>query len=213
MKLHTPTASVRAVFDAALSIHQRLLRGESLDFAQEHTHLLGLLQAIDEPPAGSLATGVDQPVGLVGSARYALTCWIDELFILESAWATQWNERKMEVSLYARNDRAWLFWQQAQVVLQGDDLDLLLVYYWCVMLGFAGDYRDKPTVLQAWAEDARRRLNILSITEPKLMNWGQLTSVAPLQGMFQLQRAILVNLVGWLTILPMLAAVVTLRYR
>ena len=44
--------------------------------------------------------------------RYAMVCWIDELFILNSVWGTQWNEQKLEVDLFGTNDRAWKFWEK-----------------------------------------------------------------------------------------------------
>jgi type IV/VI secretion system ImpK/VasF family protein len=229
MTLRTPSAAVRAVFEAALSIHHRLSRGESLDLADEHTRLLGLLRAIEEEPAtgavpagavpagavpaGAVPAESGQADGLVGSARYALCCWVDELLILESPWATAWNERKLEVALYASNDRAWRFWQQAQWVLRGHDLNLLLVYYWCVMLGFAGDYRDKPGQILAWVEQARVRLNVNSATGPWPTIATQVNQAPPLRGMDQLQRAVMANVLGWSVILPLLTILIALRYR
>src|SRR6185295_12479337 len=56
------------------------------------------------------ATGAQ--VGFLG-IRYALACWLDDIFILDSIWREQWNANKMEYALYKLNKRATEFWDQA----------------------------------------------------------------------------------------------------
>ena len=92
-------------------------------------------------------------------ARYALTCWLDEIFIADSAYSEQWNERKLEVALYGgSSDRAWRFWEQAHLAEKRPGSDALEVYYWCAMLGFRGEFVDKPEKLQSWVEGIRDRI-------------------------------------------------------
>src|SRR5205807_5159764 len=74
--------------------------------------------------------------------RYALACWLDEFFILNTPWEKKWNERKLEVELYGTNDRAWKFWRQAELALALPQDDAVEAFFLCVMLGFRGQYRD-----------------------------------------------------------------------
>ncbi|MBX7104887.1 MAG: DotU family type IV/VI secretion system protein, partial [Gemmataceae bacterium] len=68
-------------------------------------------------------------------ARYALTCWLDEIFIADSPYADDWNERKLEVAIYGgSSDRAWKFWEQARLAEKRAGTDALEIFYWCVML-------------------------------------------------------------------------------
>ena len=90
--------------------------------------------------------------------RYALVCWLDELFVLDPPGGRSWNEQKLEVALFGTNDRAWKFWEKARLRLTRSETDVLEVYYLCVMLGFRGELRDDPERLQAWAAVARGQI-------------------------------------------------------
>src|SRR6266852_5305509 len=78
---------------------------------------LRLKERLDLGESGSAARmsmgGRRSPEVFLG-IRYALACWLDEVFILDSPWGRIWNERKIEEALYGTNDRAWFFWEQAQ---------------------------------------------------------------------------------------------------
>jgi type VI secretion system protein ImpK len=92
-------------------------------------------------------------------ARYALTCWLDEIFIADSPYADDWNERKLEVAIYGgSSDRAWKFWEQARLAEKRPGTDALEVFYWCVMLGFRGELRDSPDKLRDWTHAIRDRI-------------------------------------------------------
>jgi type VI secretion system protein ImpK len=92
-------------------------------------------------------------------ARYALTCWLDEIFIADSPYADAWNERKLEVSIYGgSSDRAWRFWEQARLAEKRPGTDALEVFYWCVMLGFRGELREQPDKLRDWVVGIRDRI-------------------------------------------------------
>jgi len=89
---------------------------------------------------------------------YALACWVDELFTLNSPVAQQWNERKFEVEFFSTNDRAWRFWQQARLAADRTHDDDLEVYYLCAVLGFRGEWIESPPELKAWMGATRDRL-------------------------------------------------------
>lgn len=161
---------VYPVLQHALELRDRLERGERPSLAIEQSTFLGLLGVgsgeggmvdYDGDRAGVVAKdppASDQPDTAFLGARYALVCWLDELFVFEAPWSEQWNEHKLEVSLYASNDRAWRFWSQARLAASRGLVDALEVFYLCAMLGFRGDMRDQPTKLKEWFEAAGQHI-------------------------------------------------------
>src|SRR4051812_6771333 len=114
---------VHPVLARGLDLRDRLLSGEGPPFDAEQSALIGLLLGErearrwpefggDDPSAKSgpwsvvggpseKAAGGEQELFL--GARYALACWLDETFILDTPWSQRWNEYKLEVRLYASN--------------------------------------------------------------------------------------------------------------
>src|SRR4051812_42059759 len=93
-------------FRQGLNLQQRLKAGEHLDLLKEQTELKRRLRAIPgEPPD---RTSLQDSNAFLG-VRYPLVCWIDEIIILDSPWKEEWNERKIEESLYGTNERAYRF--------------------------------------------------------------------------------------------------------
>jgi len=137
----------RAV-DYALRLRAAVENGEARDLDKEQAALTNLVL---DTPGG-------QPGGESRGARYALVCWIDELFTCHSRWAAEWNEQKLESALYGGNDRAWEFWRQAKLADAEPTDDTLAAYYLAVALGFRGDLRDQPQRLEAWVEKTRTRV-------------------------------------------------------
>jgi type VI secretion system protein ImpK len=156
------------------------------------------------------ARGSDPFLGV----RYALVCWLDELFILDSPWSTDWNERKLEAALYGTNDRAWKFWDQAKRAETQPGGDALEVFFLCVMLGFRGDLREEPTRLQAWVAGTQIR-----VAKSQAQEWtppAELqpqSNVPPLHGRERLQRMVLVAGLVFLILIPVVAFLVTLHFR
>ena len=150
--MHEETANVfYDVISRALDVKEKLERGEAPVFSAEQATLKQMLADESESSRYSdVTTEMD--------IRYAIVCWIDELFILNSAWGTQWNEHKLEVELFGTNDRAWKFWEKARRALTRLDSDVLEVYYLCVMLGFRGELGDDVAGLQAWTAAARSQV-------------------------------------------------------
>ena len=138
--------------------------------------------------------------------RYALVCWLDELFTDETPWGRKWNESKLEVELYGSNDRAWKFWSQARLAQARPATDCLEVFYLCCMLGFRGDLREQPEDLQKWIAGAKHRLGQVSdLHWPLATEIEPETAVPPLRGRLQLRRLIAVACVALLFAIPTLS--------
>lgn len=169
------------VFNHGIALKERLENGEDPDFAFEQSVIKQLLGAVYEASrnkdygsesSASFRTqgatmGTIPSINDAGGKRagdqflgihYALCCWLDEIFCIDSKWARQWNEKKMETALYQSNDRAYKFWDQAKRAENRRNSDVLETFYLCVMLGFRGDFRDVPQDLEKWTTAVRGRL-------------------------------------------------------
>jgi type VI secretion system protein ImpK len=157
-------------------------------------HSVGVPRGVAGPRGGDAFLGI----------RYALVCWLDELFILDSSWSTEWNERKLEAALYGTNDRAWKFWDQARRAETQPGGDALEVFFLCVMLGFRGDLREDATKLQAWTAGTQIRVAKSQAQEWQVPSELQPpTNVPPLRGRDRLQRMVLVTGLVLLIIIPL----------
>ncbi len=211
---------VHPILAAGLHLQERLAGGESPSLEAEQVSLIGMLLGEGSAPAKSEAdfegdaagdaTRTDAKTGRPGEAflgaRYALVCWLDEIFVLDSPWAERWNEQKLEVRLYATNDRAWRFWDQARLAAARPSLDALEVFYICVMLGFSGELGDNPARLSEWLAATREQLIRARAREwraPPELELG--TSVPPLRGRRALQRMLLAVSATLLVVIPVVA--------
>jgi type VI secretion system protein ImpK len=86
----------------------------------------------------SLGQPDDEYLGI----RYALVCWLDELFIIDSPWQSDWAAKALEPALYHTRSRASTFWEQASKASARSDRAALEVYTLCVLLGFRGELRE-----------------------------------------------------------------------
>ena len=157
---------------------------------------------LDDTAGSSLSTGKGDFLGV----RYALVCWLDELFTRgNSDWAADWNEQKLEVELYGSNDRSWRFWQQAQLAQSRATDDALEVFYLCVMLGFRGDLREHDQRLRRWAGSARQRLGqITEIQWPYASQLNVPVPAQPLRGRRRLRQMVMVTCLTVVTAVPSL---------
>jgi type VI secretion system protein ImpK len=200
---------VYPVITYGLNLKERLERGEHLDMLDEQAALKGRLLSDNDATRfsdyGSDKRQDDSVISSRSSAdgrrsmdtflgiRYALVCWLDELFIANSPWGAEWNEHKLETDLYRSNDRAWLFWEQAKRAESRQGSDALEVFFLCVMLGFRGEWRDYPDKLQAWVNSAQARLAQSMGKDFAVPPEIQApVSVPPLHGRARLQRMLLV---------------------
>jgi type VI secretion system protein ImpK len=200
---------VHPVVTYGLRLKERLAQGEKPDLSTEQTKLKGLLagqgqargvldwagDSLDPIPSAVHRPGESGRRGGDGflGLRYALACWLDEIFILDSPWGEAWKERSLEWALYTSNDRAWKFWEQAKLAEGRPGTDALESFYLCVMLGFRGDLVHAPDRLQAWRNAVEGRITQgPAWTEPPSKEPD--TNVHPLHGRERLRRMILAGL-------------------
>ncbi len=219
---------VYPVLEQGMGLKDRLERGLSPDLELEQMELKRLLgsegdarrlsdyggesmigHSVGLPRGGGGQRGGDSFLGI----RYALVCWLDELFILDSAWSTEWNERKLEVALYGTNDRAWKFWEQARRAETQPGGDALEVFFLCVMLGFRGDLREDTTKLQAWVAGTQIRVSKSQAKEWQVPPELQPPShVPPLRGRDRLQRMVLIAGLVLLIVIPLTTFLLVTRF-
>jgi hypothetical protein len=170
---------VHLVFGHGLELKERLERGEQPSFEAEQAKLRGLLLAGDSDlryqtdyageaaVQGSSSQNVRTSQGaLRGSEpflgiRYALACWLDEIFVLDTSgpWSSRWEASMMEVNLYGgSSQRGWRFWEQAKKAEARPGTDALEVFLWCVMLGFKGEPSAAGIQAPQWADNVRKRV-------------------------------------------------------
>ncbi|HWG44852.1 MAG TPA: DotU family type IV/VI secretion system protein [Gemmataceae bacterium] len=214
---------VHPLLHHGLSLKDRLDRGEKLDFAVERAVLKGMLLTDGEGrPRADFSGDEEHRPGSAGEStatdsgshrsdrflgvRYALVCWLDELFVLESPWEQPWNEQKLEAELYGSNDRAWRFWEQARRAESRPEKDALEVFYLCVMLGFGGELREQPERLQTWAAAARAMIaRVEGAESSSAVEPDPPTQVPPLRGREQLRRMVLAGGAFLLLLIPVVA--------
>jgi type VI secretion system protein ImpK len=198
-------AMVHAVIGRGLELKRRLERGDSPELATEQAALeQGLSGESEASRFTDMATRME--------VRYALVCWLDEVFVLDPVWGGQWNEHKLEVSIFGTNDRAWMFWEKARRASNRTDTDVLEVYYLCVLLGFRGELRDDPAKLQAWTTVARGQIEKgPSQSWPAPPELDPPGNVPPLKGQEALQTMMVRCGVALMLLIPIAAFLVVLR--
>jgi type VI secretion system protein ImpK len=183
------------IFRQGLLLRERLRRGDKCDFTLEQGELKGLLRTANEARKWPAYGGDGGPfLGI----RYAMTCWLDEVFILDSPWSDRWTERKLEETLYGTNDRAFQFWEQARLAEARSETDALEASYLCVMLGFRGELRDQPAKVRDWCEATEAVLSQQRASawpgQPPELPAG--TNVRPLRARERLRKAVVLLGVG-----------------
>ncbi len=214
---------VHCVIEHGLDLRHRLDDGRQGSLDVEQAILKDLLLAESETaripeygpdrerPRGKLIGVESTPAESSQSdflgVRYALVCWLDELFTSDdSDWAAQWNEQKLEVELYGSNDRSWRFWQQAQLAQTRASDDAPEVFYLCVMLGFRGDLRNRDQQLRSWAASARHRLGqVHEIEWPYASQLNVPAAARPLRGRHWLRQMVMVASLSLVAIVPLVA--------
>ena len=107
---------VYPVLNYGLRLKERREQGQEPDLDAEQAVLKGLLNADEGRQIpdywGEVSqdrAGEDAFLGI----RYALTCWLDEILIDKTPWGVQFDNRKLEWSLFRSQDRGWKFRPQA----------------------------------------------------------------------------------------------------
>ncbi len=199
---------VHAIITRGLDLKARLDRGESPAFATEQATLERLLH--NEMAESKQYTDLASELEI----RYALACWLDEIFVGNSAWDALWNEHKVEVALFGTNERAWKFWEKAQRAATRSELDILEVYYLCVMLGFRGELRGEPDRLQAWVNVTRSQIEKnQESTWPQQPELEPPAKAPPLHGRELLRTMVVRGAFILFLLVPLAALMVVIQFR
>lgn len=85
-------------------------------------------------------------------ASYAMAALADELLIAELEWPGRswWENHKLEFAIFGSNNRATWFFERAEQAAGLASRDALEVYMLATVLGFKGQFRDRPAELSAW---------------------------------------------------------------
>lgn len=164
-------AIVHPVIQYGLSLRARLPQLDSIDFEFEQARLQNLLLSEEESQVlagygkdtqeivqdGSLGDTRRLKSNFLG-VRYALVCWLDEIFTSHPQSRSFWTDHKLEARLYGTNDRAWKFWEQAKLAQIMQNSSAFEVFYLCVNLGFRGDRLQQADELRSWLNQAKLRL-------------------------------------------------------
>jgi type VI secretion system protein ImpK len=212
--MHETVANlVEPVLEYGLSLRDRVAAGAALSLDADQAALKQLLQSDAEAcrwpdyggdnDANKVRSQETMSEGFLG-IRYALTCWLDELFIRGSPWGNAWAHRNLETSLYGTRDRSWKFWQQAHLAEARQGTDALEAFYLCAMLGFRGEMEKAPEKLRTWIAATKGRL-----AQERPGAWRPpsgrepATHVPPLRGREKLQRMLLICGMTLLVLVPM----------
>ena len=106
------------------------------------------------PLPGQVSATSHSPAAARQSVPALPGSWIDTI-----GRSTEWNERKLEESLYGSNERAWKFWFQAKLAQARPGTDALEGFYLCVMLGFRGEGPERPDTVATWRDAVEGQLS------------------------------------------------------
>jgi type VI secretion system protein ImpK len=214
---------VYPILTHALRVKEQLSQGDELSFQAEQSKLKGMLKSEAEARKWPEFVGERDSSGsfsgrMAGETflgiRYALVCWLDEIFILDSPWKEQWTENSLEVGLYGTRDRAERFWEQARKAEARPESDALEVFFLCAMLGFRGDLRDKPERLKSWREAAHAQ-----IARSQTSGWKEppapdpVIDVPPLHGAQRFHRMVVALGLSVLLVIPAAVFYLVLQLR
>jgi type VI protein secretion system component VasF len=187
---------VYKIFGQCLDIKDRLDRGESPDLETVRQQLIALIRSEADgrrfPDYGGDGTFL--------GARYALACWVDELFIIhcQPPWADDWKERTIEYEIFGTNVAATKFWDQADILLRRPGAartptqpgpDAVETFFLCTILGFRGTHFDSTAKVREYVEEMRP---VVTRSAPwqSPRDLGVKTNVAPLTGRETLRRVV-----------------------
>lgn len=146
---------VHKVLNEGLTYLSRLKRGQPV---QLDNILSRFTQLLRNPDLDSDPIYIGNDRGFLG-VRYALVSWIDEVFTYETRLADEWENVKLEFSLYGTAIRNEQFWLEADTVeRQLADEDALEAFYLCMALGFRGQHRTPSREFFEWADRTNRRV-------------------------------------------------------
>ncbi len=174
-------ALVQPIFDAGISLRDRLEASEPLEWDRERALLKSLLARLQveatEDENGFDFSMPDHPAEQSrltrNTMRYALTCWLDDFLGYHSAWGLRWRQETLESELFLARASERKFWDEARYARTRGDVESLEVMYWCALLGYRGEWRSDPNRVAAWAARVR------GIIEQQAQTWTMPASLAP----------------------------------
>jgi type VI secretion system protein ImpK len=206
---------VYKVISYTLDLKDRVDQNAALDLEKERSRLIELLPA--HAGAGLQADYSGDGRTFLG-ARYALACWIDELFIVYSSWTERWKPLILEQALFGSRERASRFWEQADIVLRRPNTprvssppgaDAVETFFLCIVLGFRGTYRDDPQKVREYVEEMRPQVTRTTAwSSPR--DLGVKTNIEPLLGHETLLRV--VGIYGCLSLMVIVVLVILYRF-
>jgi type IV/VI secretion system ImpK/VasF family protein len=155
---------VYPILTRGLEIKERVARGEDLDLTGvQRDFIQHLERPVDDALRGDIQGDAQGWQGL----RYALTCWLDEIFIekdcppeQESRWSRAWRGNLLEFALFRRAVGGAQFPVQSELALRTRNSDVVETFFLCWMLGFRGTLReDVASLSQDHIEPARRTIS------------------------------------------------------
>jgi type IV/VI secretion system ImpK/VasF family protein len=183
---------VYPILALGLRVKGRLARGEEVDLDLTQREFIRLLdRGPSGPERGDVAGDGQGWAGL----RYALTCWLDEIFIEEdSRWSEEWRRRSLEFALYKSAVGGRQFPAQSELALRTRGGDVVEAFFLCWMLGFRGRLRDDLQELaQGHVEPARKAIGraLKASWEPPPKREPR-SEVPPLVGRERFQKMVLI---------------------
>lgn len=194
--------AIDPVFLYVFDLLDRISRGDRVTPEQERLKLHGRLDVMER----SIEAKADAEL-----ARYAITCWIDEVLCLDAEWSNAqkewWQSNTLEWERFNtmdRHDRFYLRAREASSLFQKDALE---VFYVSVVLGFRGLYRDPsraaglaqqyqlPPELETWIQQTGELIRLGQGQPPISREMVPIEGAAPLDGALSLLWASLAALV------------------
>jgi type VI secretion system protein ImpK len=196
---------VYPIITLGLQVKDRLLQGHELDLDLMQREFIRLL---DQGVEGTNRADIVGDGPAWSGLRYALTCWLDEIFIEEdSPWSEEWRRRSLEFSLYRSAVAGRQFPAQSELALRTRGSDVVETFFLCWMLGFRGRLReDLEELAQGHVEPARKAISRTLKTpwEPPPKREPR-SYVPPLNGRERFQKMVLIWVV---TALPLTIATI-----
>lgn len=187
------------VFDAVLQL-RRLEEGEIPSPEILHQRLRSL---IDEVPDNAAQRGYSREDG--DDIQYALAAFVDETAINSSESVRDfWQQSMLQMEYFEENNAGEGFFDRLEKIRKNRDrVDVLLVYFFCLTLGFKGKYRVRgaDSELLEVIESIREALNRGGLREPEALSPHAERSD---QGAKEERRRL------WIVLVPVAAAVVSL---
>jgi type VI secretion system protein ImpK len=211
---------VYSVILKGLDLKDRVLRGERPKLLSTQTEFKRLLGSDGGgAPWGSAGDGTRtyaNPDDTFLGMRYPLATWLDEVFCetgtFDSLNAGGWNENKLELALFNKQLRDYLFWRQAALAegLHDGATDAMETFLLCSLLGFRGEKAREPDRLRDWVSTVRNRVAKTLSAEPHAIpETAPSANVPPLSARGSYERMCKIVLVGVLASLPLFGVLIT----